>query len=72
MQHHAHDLAELNAMPLVPKGLLDAAEALNQRSSHAEVSARMWSAGTELDTTAFSKLLAHQLSDRLLQLKSQH
>ena len=70
MQHHAHDLAELNAMPLVPRGLLDAAEVLNQRSSHAEVSASMWSAGTALDTTAFSKLLAHQLSDRLLQLKA--
>lgn len=70
MQHHAHDLTELKVDPLVPKGLLDAAEALNHRSSNGDVTAPKWSAGTELDITAFSSLLAHQLSDRLMRLKA--
>ena len=70
MQHHAHDLAELKAMPLAPQGLLDAAMVLNQRSNRTEVSAQLWSAATELDIAAFTKLLVHQLSDRLLKLKA--
>ena len=70
MQHHRHDLTELNNNPLVPKGLHLAAEALSQRSSSQVVSEPMWLAAAQLDRTMFSELLAHQLSSHLLQLKN--
>ncbi|MDA7585508.1 glycosyltransferase [Luminiphilus sp.] len=69
MQHHRHDLGELDHNPLVPKGLHLAAQALSQRSSSEAVPETMWSAAAQLNRTIFSELLAHQLSDRLLQLK---
>ena len=70
MQHHRHDLTELHNNPLVSKGLHLAAEALSQRSSSEAVPETMWLAAAQLDRTIFSELLAHQLSDRLLQLKN--
>ena len=69
MQHHRHDLAELDHNPLVPKGLHLAAQVLSQRSSSQVVAEAMWLAAAQLDRTIFPGLLAHQLSDRLLQLR---
>ena len=69
MQHHRHDLGELDNNPLVPKGLHLAAEALNQRSCQEAVPQPSWSAAAHLETTVFSELMAYQLSSNLLQLK---
>ncbi|MDB2376704.1 glycosyltransferase [Luminiphilus sp.] len=70
MQHHRHDLAELDNNSLVPKGLHLAAQALSQRSSSEAIPETMWLAAAQLDRTIFSELLAHQLSSHLLQLKN--